>query len=269
MIENYGVTKKNGPLSEVLRIKESISLKGFSIVKNAFDLDKAKQFGLVLDKILPQQERHFSKEELAMIKEEDIVRMPLAYDSIFLELVTDPLIRAVVESLLGNYYILHLQNGIINKPAKVHHQTSWHRDLPYQDFVSTEPLGINAFLCIDEFSITSGATFLLPFSHKIPYFPSEEYVKENEVQLIAPPGSIVFFDSMIFHKAGVNTGNFVRRGINTMFVRPILKQQIDIPELLQGKYGDNEFLKKVLGYESVVAKNVEDYRRRRLTKIRK
>ena len=269
MIEDYGITKKNEPLGEVLLIKESISLKGFSIVKNAFDLDRVRQFGSALDDILPQQERHFKREELAFMKEEDIVRMPFAYNSIFLELVTDPLIKEVVASLLGSYYILHLQNGIINKPAKIHHQTSWHRDLPYQDFVSTEPLGINAFLCIDEFSIASGATFLLPFSHKIPFFPSKEYVKENEVQLIAPSGSLVFFDSMLYHKAGVNTGGFVRRGINTMFVRPILKQQIDIPELLQGKYNDDEFLKKVLGYESGVAKNVEEYRRRRLTKIKK
>lgn len=269
MITNYGITKRNESLSAVHLIKESISLKGFSIVPNVFEPEKAKQFGSALDNLLLTQEGRFSKEQLAMIREEDIVRMPLAYESLFLELITLPMIREVVESLLGNYYILHLQNGILNKPTKVHHQVSWHRDLPYQDFVSTEPLGINAFLCIDDFTATSGATFLLPFSHKIPFFPSETYVKENEVQLIAPPGSIVFFDSMLYHKAGINTGNFIRRGINTMFVRPILKQQLDVPEMLQGKYENDEFLKKVLGYDSAVAKNIEEYRNRRMAKIKK
>lgn len=264
MIKNYGITKKNKPLTEVQRIGESISLKGFSIVRNAFDFEKVKEFGLALDEILPMQESHFKKEDLVMMKEEDVVRMPLAYNSVFLELITNSLIQEVVSSLLGEYYILHLQNGILNKPAKVHHQTSWHRDLPYQDFVSSEPLGVNAFLCIDEFSVSSGATFLLPFSHKMSNFPSEDYVHENEVQLIVPPGSIVFFDSMLYHRAGMNTGNYIRRGVNTMFVRPILKQQIDIPELLKGEYQEDEFLKKVLGYESVVAKNVEDYRMKRL-----
>ncbi|MBX2943803.1 MAG: phytanoyl-CoA dioxygenase family protein [Cyclobacteriaceae bacterium] len=269
MNKNYGITRKNEPLTEVQRIKESISLKGFSIVENVFDVERVKQFSLALDEILPKQESHFKKEELAMMKEEDVVRMPLAYNSIFLELITNSLIKEVVTSLLGGYYILHLQNGIINRPARVHHQTSWHRDLPYQDFVSSEPLGVNAFLCIDDFSVSSGATFLLPFSHKMSYFPSEDYVNENEVQLIAPPGSIAFFDSMLYHRAGMNTGSFIRRGVNTMFVRPILKQQIDIPELLKGKYKDDVFFKKVLGYDSEVPGSVEDYRKRRLHKSKR
>ncbi len=269
MIENYGITKKIESLGEIQRIKESVSLKGYYVVSNAFDLEKTKQLSEALNNILVMQEKMFSKSDLIAMREEDIVRMPFSYDPLFFDIIKYPLVRQVVESLLGDYYILHLQNGIINRPSKIHHQVSWHRDLPYQDFVSSEPLGINAFLCLDEFTVSSGATFLLPFSHKIAYFPSEAYIDENRIQLIASPGSILFFDSMLYHKAGINTGDFIRRGINTMFVRPILKQQIDIPELLQGRYFEDPVLRKILGYDSAVAKNVEEFRRKRIEKGRK
>jgi hypothetical protein len=48
--------------------------------------------------------------------------------------------------------VLHLQNGIINMPNEEHHQSSWHRDLPYQNWTSSEPLACNVFYCLDNFN---------------------------------------------------------------------------------------------------------------------
>ena len=87
-------------------------------------------------------------------------------------------------------------------------------------------MAFNAFYCLSDFTETNGATFILPFSHNLDYFPSEKYVLENAVQLIAKKGSVIFFNSMVFHKAGINYSDQTRYGLNNMFVVPILKQQI-------------------------------------------
>ena len=132
--------------------------------------------------------------------------------------------KIIIEKQVGK--IINLQNAIINKPNEEHHQSSWHRDLPYQDWIISKPLAVNAFYCMSDFTSQNGATFLLPFSQKIEKFPSKRYVEENQIQMIAPKGSVVLFDSMVFHRASFNSTSNVRYGINNMFVVPILKQQI-------------------------------------------
>ena len=39
-----------------------------------------------------------------------------------------------------------------------HHQSAFHRDLPYQHFTSSRPIAINALFCADEFTNENGAT---------------------------------------------------------------------------------------------------------------
>ncbi|MBY0435243.1 MAG: phytanoyl-CoA dioxygenase family protein [Cyclobacteriaceae bacterium] len=181
----------------------------------------------------------------------------------------NPLVIDLAKRLLGQNLQLHLQNGIINPPDNYHHQAAWHRDLPYQDWVISKPLAINAFYCLTDFTNTNGATFVLPYSHRSDFFPSEKFVIENELQIIAPKGSVIFFDSMLFHRAGYNTSSDVRIGVNNMFVSPIIKQQINIPQAILEKYHIDELSDEeqlILGFKFQLANNVVEYRKRRTNK---
>jgi ectoine hydroxylase-related dioxygenase (phytanoyl-CoA dioxygenase family) len=199
-------------------------------------------------------------EQLERMNDAHVVRLLLAYDDYFLRLATNATVLAVVQSLLGDYFILMQQNGIINVPDVENYQISWHRDLSYQHFVSTRPLAISAIFCLDDFSEESGGTRVLPASHKIEAFPSQEFLEKNQRTIVARAGSVLVFDSMLYHRSGYNRSTFKRRALNHVYTLPFIQQQISIPDALRGKFSDVEFLRKFLGYKSEPGKNVTQWR---------
>ena len=175
-------------------------------------------------------------------------------------MATNDKIIKILNKLLGDYFILMLQNGIINMPSEFNYQASWHRDLNYQHFVSSRPLSISVLFCLDNFTKLSGGTFFLPGSQKCEKFLSDNYIIENEVTVEAEEGSVFIFDSMLFHRAGHNLSNLTRRGVNHMYSLPFIKQQIDIPSALKGEFSDDTFLSKLLGYDSKSGESVTEWR---------
>ncbi len=265
-LQFYGVKKQKETLSKENSIIEEISINGYSILENVIEENELSEYRMKLDRLNSEQELHFGKSYLESIQELDTVRSPFLSDDFFLKMATNPNILNIIEKLLGDYFILHLQNGVINKPSIGHHQSSWHRDLPYQEFVITKPLAISVFWCIDPFNSDTGGTVVLPFTHKFEYLPSINYIEKFEKQIVASPGSVLIFDSMLFHRAGYNSSGIIRRGVNNMYSVPILKQQIDIPKALMGKYSEDQFLNKFLGYASNVPDNIDEFREKRMLK---
>lgn len=264
MLKQYGINSVEKKLTPKERHIEDIRIKGFTIVKDILSNKQLDEIRISLDKNCKIQEEDFSKENLEAINELDILRVPLAYDTIFLDLITNNYILDIVKSILGDEVLLHLQNGIINKPNKKHHQSSWHRDLPYQEYIISKPLGISAFYCIDLFTKKTGSTVFLPYSHKEEKFPSLEFVKENQLQIEANPGDVILFNVMVYHKAGFNSSNIIRRGVNNVFVSPLIKQQINLPNFLKEDYKSNPTLYSLLGYKYKEASSVLEYRNNRL-----
>jgi ectoine hydroxylase-related dioxygenase (phytanoyl-CoA dioxygenase family) len=179
-----------------------------------------------------------------------IARCTISYDDYFVRLAAHPHLMQLVSRLLGDNFILLGQNAIINRADRQHAQAVWHRDLTYQHFVSSRPLAISALYCIDDFTALTGATMMLPASHRLEVFPSQEYVEKHQKNVEAPAGSIIVFDAMLYHRGGQNLSGRTRLGINHIFVLPLFKQQIDLPRALGGKFKDDPFLRQLLGYES-------------------
>jgi len=264
--KEYGVGNRHSLLGDDDRILEELKIQGFSLLKNVADASLLNEARQRLDALNEQQAIEFGKERMMAIDELDMVRCPLAYDSFFIQLAAQSHIRNIATAFIGGMHILHLQNGIINKPNEAHHQSSWHRDLPYQDFVISKPLSMGALWCIDPFKPETGATWVLPFSHRESVLPSLAYTEKHKIQVHAEPGDVLLFDSMLFHCAGYNHSGIIRRAINHVYVTPILKQQIDLPAILAGKYSDDSELSPLLGYQTPVPASVLAFRERRWQK---
>src|SRR5205085_3794815 len=233
----YGVRESSTATSETDKGVEEIRITGFTVVPGVLSKPELEIIRGKLDEIYKIQVTEIGGEDrLDEMKDSNIVRLLLAYDDYFLGVATNPAVLAIVERLLGDYYILVQQNGILILPRLENYQISWHRDLSYQHFVSTRPLAISALFCIDDFSEESGGTYVLPASHKVEAFPSQEFLKRNQRGITARAGSVLVFDSMLFHRAGYNRATFTRRALNHVYALPFLKQQISIPEALQGKF---------------------------------
>lgn len=264
-MKTYGITNANQFTEKLDLHLENIRINGYSIEEGLFEDDLCDLFSMKLEDVYSQQLSEFGKENLAVINELNTARIPFAYDTGFTQFFMNSLILELASKVIGNSFHLHLQNGIINRPEYSHHQSSWHRDLPYQEWTTSKPLAFNAFICLSDFSASNGSTIVLPYSHNLDVFPSTNYVVENQVQLEAKKGSVIFFNSMLFHKAGVNSSTATRYGLNNMFVIPILKQQISLMNFInQDLYTKDEL--GVLGSRYEVPLSVQDYRTKKINR---
>jgi ectoine hydroxylase-related dioxygenase (phytanoyl-CoA dioxygenase family) len=265
----YGVSEASNSTSEIDRSVEEIRILGYSVIAGMLSESQLLIIRSKLDEVYDAQVREIGGEErLSEINDDDVVRLLLAYDDYFLQVAAIPAVLAIVERLLGDYFIIGQQNGIINQPGRENYQISWHRDLTHRHFVSTRPLSVSALFCIDDFSKDTGGTHVLPASHKVEAFPSREYTEKNQQCITAKAGSVLVFDSMMYHRAGYNRSNCKRRALNHVYTLPFLKQQISIPEALGGKFRDDAFLNRFLGYASEPEKNVTRWRTAKIERSR-
>lgn len=266
----YGVnTQGIETLDEFQLALEEIKIKGYSVIENVLTGEELTYASLSLDKIYQQQLKDFGEGNMQLIKELNLARCPLAYDDFFLKIITRDNIMNVVKYFLGNYFIINQQNGIINTPNQEHHQASWHRDLPYQNYVISQPIAIACLICIDDFTPETGSTAVIPFTHQVEKIPSVSYINKNKVSIVAKKGSAIVFDAFLFHQAGYNSSPNIRRGLNTLFSIPLLKQQINLFGQLNGKHADDPFLSKLLGYESQTPSSVTNLRENYLKRQKK
>jgi ectoine hydroxylase-related dioxygenase (phytanoyl-CoA dioxygenase family) len=264
-VKSYGVREATELGSEWDRYAEEIVINGFTVVPDVIAATKLGEARERIDRVYKEQATEMGGEEkLREINDALVGRALLAYDEYFLELATNEKVHALVRLLLGDYFTLLQQNAVINAPTGVHFQSAWHRDLAYQHYTSSKPLAISALYCIDDFSEVTGGTFILPGSHKVEPFPSREFVRTHEKSVTAKAGSALVFDCMTYHRGGFNRSQGLRRGVNHVFGRPFLKQQISFPRMLAGKYQDDPFLRKFLGYETEASDSVVQWRRARL-----
>jgi len=259
-VKYYGVKEQSVARDDLDARIQELDLCGYTVLQSGFSTDVLDDLRGRLERFLSEQEARFGgKDALRRISEADTLRAPLLWDESFLDVAIHPQLIELCRRILGDYFIVNQQNGIRNPPVQTgHRQTSYHRDLPYQHFVSSRPLAINALLCLDAFSPENGSTHVLPGSHKVEYFPDDRVVRAIEVAVNVPAGSYLILNSMLFHCAGTNTTKVARRAVNTVFSAPIIRQQIALPPNLEGRYSD-PWLRRLLGFEADAPRTIEGW----------
>lgn len=202
---------------------------------------------------------------LAAAGEVGVLRLPMKFDPHFFRFLELPPLLAVVDATVGETAILHLQNGFILpsfEPGAVPavFQTSFHRDFPRH---LGARVSVNAMFAIDAFSAENGATLVVPGSHLKDAAPSPAYMQRTALPVECPAGSMVVFDSTLWHAAGPNTSGRERLAINHQFTRSFLKQQVDYVRAL----GEGPVLaqrprtQQLLGWYTRVVTSLDEYYR--------
>ena len=234
------------------------------MLPSGLSTDEVADIGVCLDRVMQRQVEEFGADRLASVGDALTARCPLVYDDAFVALAAHAAVLAICRELLGDYVILMQQNGVINPSGQRHTQVAYHRDLPYQHFVSSRPLAVSALFCIDPFTSETGATTMIPGSHRMEQFPSESVAAELDSAVSAEPGSFIVFDSMVFHRAGENRSGRPRRAVNQVFSVPIIAQQISFPDAVHGQLRRRPGDGQALGYDVTPARSVTAWRERRL-----
>lgn len=265
-ITTHGIREINEVNDRFDEIVEEIRINGYSIVESGFNNEFLEKLRVKIDNIYEKQVDEIGGEQnLQLINDANVARHLLAYDNEFINLLSHEYVIEISKRLLGDFFVLMSQNALINKSDNNHYQTTWHRDLNYQHYTSSRMLALSVLYCIDDFSEKTGGTYILPSTHLIEKFPSKEFVLKHEKVINAKAGSIVFFDAMLFHRAGDNTSGKTRRAVNHIITVPMIMQQISFPKMLGENFKCSEELKKILGYYSQIPEDVKVWRENKLT----
>ena len=229
----YGVLIQDKPKSEYDEIAEQVRRLGYAILDSGYSKRRLRKISEIFNATSTAYLRKFKIRRLAQMGEHNAIRAPLVHGgSMFINLATNPRLLAVLKRLIPGKYILNQQNGVINPPRESYSQGAWHRDLPYQHFVCSSPIAVNALFCVDAFTEDNGSTFVLPASHRSENFPSDSFVRRNALQITANAGQYIVLDCMLFHGGGFNDTATPRRAVNHVFTIPFFKQQIALPNIM-------------------------------------
>ena len=262
--KTHGVSRFFTPKSKTDEYMEGLRGPGFTILENIFDKDVCELAKDKIDLLYEKQIKELGGEEyLISINDQNVVRALFIYDDFFLKFINNKHILLILEKCFNQKYILNQQNSPINKAHESHYDSAWHRDLSYQHFVSSRPIAINVLVCLDAFTEANGGTHVLPHSHKFEEFSSKNYHEKNKKIIISNIGDVLIFDSMLYHRAGPNRTDKDRKLLVHQYTLPFVKQQINFPKMLGGKYSDKEELSYLLGYDSETEDNVVNWRERK------
>lgn len=259
-VNYYGVLEQHDINDDVvLQAAEEISNLGYSVIDSGYPINQVEEIARIFDIVHSRYVDKYGRCFLKKIDEFNGVRLPLAFDPVFLDMALNPIITSLVKLLVRSEFYLNQQNAIINPPRKPYNQDAFHRDLPYQHFVSSRPLAINALFCVDNFTKLNGATTVIPCSHKSEKFPSNTFIENHALSIEAPAGSFIVLDCMVFHKGGFNNTERPRRAVNHVYTIPHLKQQINIANVLDFSSDLSDYEREILGCKYQASTSIDDY----------
>ena len=203
------------------------------------------------------------RERLERARELGVLRLMMKYEPFFLRFLELPEMLAVIDRTVSPTAIMHLQNGFIlpsfaaaEQPRVF--QNSYHQDFPR--LLNGYLASINVFFAIDQFTTRNGATWVVPGTHQQAK-PSDAVFESSAIPLECPAGSMIVFDSTLWHAAGPNSSGHDRLAINHQFTRSYIKQQIDYVRALgvAEVQGQPDRTQQMLGWYTRVVTSLDEY----------
>ena len=195
--------------------------------------------------------------------EQGVIRLPMKYDRLFYEFLDNRQVLEIVDNEMGPHSILHLQNAFVLPPDNSGNtfQTKFHRDFPRH--LDGYRASLNVFVALSDFTVENGAIRVVPGSHQMRETPTQEYLSRYSTPVLCPAGSLVVFDSTLYHAAGQNRSHSDRLAVNHQFTPHWVKSQLDYCRALGEEVilsvGPNA--QRLLGWRSRVPACLDEYYR--------
>lgn len=210
--------------------------EGYLPLRDVLTLEEAGRLAARVDAILAEEgdaagrELHASPmikhpTEAGAARLSDLVNKDPAFEVCF----THPRVLAAIAHVLGGPFKLSSLNSRASLPG--HGLQALHADWPR----ATAPgdyYVCNSIWLLDDFTPENGATRLVPGTHRSGRVPEEDLADPqaahpDEIQLLAPRGTVVIFNSHTWHGGTRNRTDVPRRAIHAYFCRRDQVQQID------------------------------------------
>lgn len=152
------------------------------------------------------------------------------YGGAFLDILDNQNLLAPFNWILGDNCIIYAYTSSSMQVDKGNFSSRIHVDRSYFIPGYTDALG--CLILLDDFTEENGATWVLPGSHKNEEQPDEDFFYKNAVRVIAPAGSVFYFHLRLWHAGGINKSDKLREALGIGFIKPYLKQRIDLPRAM-------------------------------------
>jgi ectoine hydroxylase-related dioxygenase (phytanoyl-CoA dioxygenase family) len=242
----------------------SMELKecGYTIIKDAIKPILLDSLESAID-ISFDEHRYIQTKNGNEIKTDGVALHALLSSRVFIDLISELIKIGLIDQLKKEYFgancILNSLSALSNIPGTPNFSSIVHRDLRF--YSETVPVMLNLLIMVDEFTVDNGGTYLLPFSHLKKEKPTDEIFFKNAIQAIGSRGSILIFDSNVWHASAPNKTQNQRRAIPITISRSFMKQLLDYPRAL-GYENMDKFapsLQQFLGYHSRVPASLNEW----------
>ena len=213
-------------MKEVGDIVEAVERDGFCIVE---DVIPARQVDEIRDAVVAAQRAHHEEAEAELARTRArghrigvegvaVLKQVINATQCFAPHLADARVLGVAESFFGEFVRISCTDCVINLPGNG--RGYWHADWPYNATNSTHVrapypdaiMHLSSIWMLTRFTAGNGATLVLPGSHRFDNNPAagamptvdRDAPHPSERQATAPAGSVLLYDSRLWHAVAPN-----------------------------------------------------------------
>ena len=246
---------------------ERLDFAGYTVLPGYLSEGRNDTLRQAVRDVYDRQCIEFGEDNLARIGDAGVCRSPFMDDALFCDLLTDRFLLKVMRHYFGQLFTLNVQRGVISAPNERHPASIWHREPAYQNFTTSRPISFSIIYLLDGSSAENGGIHILEGSHGFETFPSDHYAIDHQKVVDAEPGSLLVFNSALYHRGGQNISNQPRHSVVQIYTHPLLKQAIEYPRALGGRFRDDPDLAMLLGYQTALSESDRAYRSQKLEQV--
>ena len=114
---------------------------------------------------------------------------------------------------------------------------------------------------LDAFTEENGATHMMTGSHNKAEKPTDEEFYAKSGRAVGPAGSLLIFNSNVWHAGGDNNTDFPRRSVTPMYCKPFIKQGFDYPRAVGYDKADSllPHTRQIVGYNARVPATLDEW----------
>lgn len=236
----------------------AIDQDGYVILEDVLSADYvAEAKAALLDAIEREAEYHGGTD----YSDYGMVLLCALYGKVFTDLFDNERFLEPFEATMGPGCTVYAYTSSSMPPSGANYSHRLHVDSPR--LIPGYVTNMGATIALDDFTIENGATWFLPGSHTRAEAPGEDEFFSAGKRVVAPAGSVFFFNARLWHSGGANETDAWRHALTVNMCRPFMKQRLDIPRALEGAGVDTGAIspraRQKLGFDAQVPASYEEY----------
>ncbi len=237
-------------------VRDDVFTKGFSVVRNAVDVELVTEWRGELAALVRQQRECLTERTAA---DDYMVHNPMLLQPSFFGVLEHPSVVAALDTFLGDTSIVYAFTTSSMPARGSNYSRRVHVDSPrvIPDYMTN--LGV--IIALDQFTEENGATYFLPGSFERVDPPSDDEFFAGAERVFPDRGDLVVFNARTFHFGGVNSTDEDRHALTINACRSYMRQRFDYPRMIDDDAASafSPTLRRVLGYDVRVPASIEEY----------